>query len=354
MRYLFAMSDLTRPVGGRNVLLNTINVLSRAGFEAFPIYPAAEYQYNHYVCDVPAFYDTRLNLGSIPSRIKAFSKSLVSRKVNKKLRLEENDIIVVPEFWYPEVSQVFQRQRKILFAQDVFGIFRAHLRDVKSGSERIAHFSGCVATSDASEKAAERVLSAPIFRIEQNIDSSKFFYKHNKKPIICYMPRRRRAEAEIVTSIIKNKKNLKNFEIVAIENVDARALQEIMRESLIFLSFSQNEGFGLPPAEAMACGCIVIGYTGVGGAEYFTSATGFPVEDSNISEFIDTVIRVAEKYQLEPGPLDAMRKHASDYILSRYSTKKSERSVLEAWHAIDDLMRNPRVVVQSPDFRMSW
>ena len=35
------------------------------------------------------------------------------------------------------------------------------------------------------------------------------------------------------------------------------------------LSFGHPEGFGLPLAEAAACGCALIGYTGLGGREIF-------------------------------------------------------------------------------------
>jgi len=44
---------------------------------------------------------------------------------------------------------------------------------------------------------------------------------------------------------------------------------DILRSSRVFLSFSQREGFGLPPLEALACGCAVVGYHGFGGRALF-------------------------------------------------------------------------------------
>ena len=37
-----------------------------------------------------------------------------------------------------------------------------------------------------------------------------------------------------------------------------------LQDSLLFLSCGHPEGFGLPLAEAIACGCLVVGYHGLG------------------------------------------------------------------------------------------
>ena len=66
-----------------------------------------------------------------------------------------------------------------------------------------------------------------------------------------------------------------------------------MQESLLFLSFGFPEGFGLPVAEAFACGCAVIGYDGLGGRELFKYASqypglSFPVQYRDWYAFIDS------------------------------------------------------------------
>lgn len=41
-----------------------------------------------------------------------------------------------------------------------------------------------------------------------------------------------------------------------------------LRASGVFVAHSYPEGFGLPPLEAMACGCVVVGFTGGGGSDF--------------------------------------------------------------------------------------
>ena len=56
-----------------------------------------------------------------------------------------------------------------------------------------------------------------------------------------------------------------------IEDIEKEHIAK-MSESILFLSFGHPEGFGLPVAEAFACGCAVVGYDGLGGKELFNLA----------------------------------------------------------------------------------
>ena len=56
---------------------------------------------------------------------------------------------------------------------------------------------------------------------------------------------------------------LAGWDVVEIDGKSEYETAELLRSCAIFLSFSEQEGFGMPPAEAMACGCHVIGFTGL-------------------------------------------------------------------------------------------
>jgi glycosyltransferase involved in cell wall biosynthesis len=114
---------------------------------------------------------------------------------------------------------------------------------------------------------------------------------------------------------------------------EARAA-EILRESAIFMSFGHPEGFGLPPAEAMAAGCIVVGYHGNGGREFFTTQHGFPIEVGDILGYAQTMERALEEYDRDPARLMRMAEDARRLVRDVYSAETEKNSIVECWEKI--------------------
>ncbi len=63
-----------------------------------------------------------------------------------------------------------------------------------------------------------------------------------------------------------------------IQNKSEAEVAAIMGQAAIFLSLSRFEGLGMTTLEAMASGCLVVGFTGIGGREYASRTNGFWVE----------------------------------------------------------------------------
>ena len=96
------------------------------------------------------------------------------------------------------------------------------------------------------------------------------------------MPRKNSHDANVVTALLQQQSWWKGWSLQVIENCSHADVIATLQRSLVFLSFGHPEGFGLPVAEAMACGCAVVGYSGLGGRELFDLAAGYglgvPVE----------------------------------------------------------------------------
>ena len=114
-----------------------------------------------------------------------------------------------------------------------------------------------------------------VFRLNNTIDTSLFTPSFPKDPVVSFMTRKHRTHSRIILSLIESLDSYKNggWQTIGIEKCSLRDVSTHMKRSFLFLSFGFPEGFGLPLAESLACGCKLVGYDGVGGKEIFSAAS---------------------------------------------------------------------------------
>lgn len=124
----------------------------------------------------------------------------------------------------------------------------------------------------------------------------------------------------------------------------------IMQAAHIFLATGFPEGFGLPPLEAMACGCIVAGFAGYGGWEYMRAfpgdyrdpvaagwhegANGFYAPDGDIRGAIKALKQAADLVAARHELLEETRNNAIA-TAGRYSPELQREAVLRLWQDAD-------------------
>ncbi|WP_229590816.1 glycosyltransferase family 1 protein [Pseudodesulfovibrio sediminis] len=110
---------------------------------------------------------------------------------------------------------------------------------------------------------------APILR--PGIDRTIFYppqKRDNGTIKVAYMPRKNKAMAEQIMAIFEHRAGLGAVTWVPLEGLDAHGVADALRACHIFLATGFPEGCPLPPLEALACGCLPVGFTGFGGWDY--------------------------------------------------------------------------------------
>jgi glycosyltransferase involved in cell wall biosynthesis len=254
-------------------------------------------------------------------------RMIINSFLNKKSTFwhpENNDILIIPEIWVRDFENVFPNNDIIIFNQNCFYTVNnfANLKNLK----------GVVTVSNYSYNYLKLIYNREILmRITLGINTEVFSFEGKKKKIISYMSRKRPKDVEQLLFLSAIYQDFENWEFVNINNVPEIEVAEILKKSIIFLSTSDVEGFGLPPAEAMSCGCIVIGYDGVGGQEFFNSNLCFKINSADILEYFNCLKEVVVNLNINFSHYENLRKSASDFIKYEYSLEVEKNSVHKTW-----------------------
>ncbi len=329
---IFIMSpDDTGPIGGVKQIYRHVDVLNKFGIKAWVLHRKKGFRCQWFVNRTPTISWSEFQWKDDDILV---LPEIFGQRMAKSLRIEKHSTFINrSRYWEEDIAQI----RKVIFNQNAYNTFARYGFDPQDLDTPYVDRS-VLATIVVSEDSREYLQSVfphhPIHRIHNAIDSRLFPYQQQKKKQICFMPRKHREEAQEVINIAKFRTGLGDFSIVPIENRNESEVAGIMKESLVFLSFGYPEGFSLPPAEAMSCGCIVIGYHGGGGREYFDSAYSFPIEATDIRTFARTLEKIILSYRDNVALLDKMRLTASHYITENYSQKREEYDIITAWEKI--------------------
>lgn len=347
-RVLFVCPDLNKPAGGIKQIYRQVEVLNKHNINAYVLHAKKPFRVTWFENNVPVLWDFRVDKienrhNSLRSRLISTIKAIArvdSKELGIKkdvLDLNENDILVLPEFYGKSLNNVFTDYDKVVYNQNCYYTFRGYgFSDTENKS---IYFQNklravIVASQDAMGYMGMFLREKPLFRVKYGIDDKVFTFQSNKKRQIAFMPRKLREDSVQILNIMNQRGSLKGWEIKPIEGLDEQGVAEVLKDSAIFLSFNYREGFGMPPAEAMACGCIVVGYTGQGGNEIFNPEFSFPVKDRDIVSFIKTLENVLLSFDNDNEGMRIKSKKASEFILGNYSMKDEEETIINTWKKI--------------------
>ena len=176
----------------------------------------------------------------------------------------------------------------------------------------------------------------PVLRARYSIDLELFHGRSEKERLIAYMPRKNRRESTQVLVQLQLRGALAGWTVVPVEGVTEVEVADVLRRASVFLSFGHPEGFGLPPVEAMRCGCVVIGYHGLGGREYFRPPHAYPIPFGDIRQYVETVEQLLGALETDPRPLHERAAAASELVAREYPPERQIEEVLDAWRELLD------------------
>lgn len=330
------------PVGGVRVIYRHVDILNKHGIPAYVVHKTRGFRVNWFKNNTPLVYWRNNLFDRLIAKVgrRHDAKAVIELPISggSAPKIGVADMLVIPEMYGPDLAAAYGRGiKKVVLNQGCYLTFNGY----SFNRDRLIspyHHKDVLATFTNSADGEGYLKYAfpelPLFRFRLSIDPDRFSYVGDKKQQICFSRIKNEADAMQVVNILKFRGALKDFEIIPFINLPQSEVARIYKDSLLFLSFGYPEGFGLPPAEAMACGCVVIGFHGGGGREFFKPEFSYPIEQGDIIGFARTVEEVIQTYKETPEYILEKGRKAAAYIQEYYSPKLEEQDVIAAWKAI--------------------
>jgi hypothetical protein len=312
----FVAPDLDRPSGGVRTIYRAVDLLDGAGLPAAVVHSRKGFRCRWFEHTTPV--------------------------VHAPLPLGPGDVLVPPAYLYLRAARLAPGVRKVVFQQNAYRTFRYLRAASASRAGELADASDLVAmlvVSEDNERYVGRALpGVRVARVHHWIDPEVFHVDLSaRRRKITVMPRKRRDEYEQLVGILNARRALDGWQLDALEGRSEAEVAARLRESVLFVSLSRAEGFGLPPAEAIASGNHAIGFHGMGGREIFRAPFAQAIEDGDVLALAVAVEEFLAGYDARVTELAQRAVEGSRFITSTYSRER----------ATDDLVRVFAPLVQS-------
>ena len=301
--------DWDRPAGGIRKLYRAVDVLNAGGVPAAIVHDRAGF-----AC---SWFEHTTRIASAGA-----------------LTLAPGDVVAVPEIYGASIRDLPAGIRQVIFNQNAYVTLDTLAADGDAAAAPYVDNPDLGAVAAVSEHNAELLRytfpGAPVRRIRHGLDPA--IHHPGAGPRgrrIAYMTRRRPELAKQVLELLDRRRALDGWEVVAIDGRTEREVADLLRSSAIFLSFSELEGFGLPPLEALACGCAVAGFDGFAGREYFELPYATRVEDGDVFGLARAVEALVAAHEADPAALAAAGAAGAERVLERYSTAVERQDLLD-------------------------
>jgi hypothetical protein len=333
--------DKDYPVGGIRVIYRHVDLLNRNGFDAAVLHRLHPFRCTWFENETRVAHELRY-----PGRSPAARAWRAARRAKvdplPALELGADDVLVLPEVM-PDVPDAEAHVPKVVFNQNAYLTFAPYPLDIDPRELVYARpeVGGAIVVSEDNRAYLEGLFpELRIRRVHYGIDPQLFAFEPEKKRQLAYMPRKNARDLQQVLLRLRLSGRLDGWDTVEIAGRTEAETAALLRESAVFLSSGHPEGFGLPAAEAMVAGCVVVGYHGFGGREFLTEEHGFPIPVGDVVRFAEAVGRVLDELDRDPEPLSRLAERASRFVRENYSPEREERELVAIWTEL--LLSNQR------------
>ena len=306
--------DTNHPIGGVKQIYRQVEMLHRAGWNAYVLQQQPGFRPDWFSSDAPVL-DFETYKASPPSA--------------------DNDLLVLPETWLTNVPSYLPGIPKVIFNQNAFYSFglSGDCDNRTLDLYRHGDIQAVVTVSNDSRHLLIEGCGIPAercFALINGIDRQLFHAPAVKHRRVVFLGRKHVDHARKVALMASHHPKMKHLDFQELPRMQHEEVANALREALLFLSCGHPEGFGLPLAEAIACGCLVVGYHGLAGRDFALPHMQV-VEFGDLLGLLKGVEQELARFDAAPEAVIQERLAASESILRTYSMEAELDCCLRTW-----------------------
>jgi hypothetical protein len=241
-----------------------------------------------------------------------------------------DDILVFPENHHGFLATFAAwPNRKVVFCQNQYMVIRG-----LEGCRDYTAFgvSGILCVGRyVAEYCRMRFPYLPVALVPVYIDQQLFRPLATKRLQIAFAPHKRPMEAAFIRDLFRARNpQFESIPWVEVSGATEKQVAGLLNETAICLALCRYEACPLTILEALAAGCVTVGFTGFGARQYTTARNGFWVGEDDCldcAEQLGHAVRVV----VEGGPLYHDLVEAGLGTARDYSRDRMVRSVVGFW-----------------------
>jgi hypothetical protein len=325
----FVCPDDNHPYGGIRVTYRFVDTLNAAGIRAAVVHRSARFRCTWFD------NDTRV-IGA------------------RKVIFEKGDLLVLPEWYRSSIPRFAPGVPNLVFNQNTYETFTNVSRNANSNEPVVsADTIGIVVVSDDNLKYANLCFPRiSVERIKLGIDTNIFHEAlEGKTKSIAFMPRKRLKELNQILHILQLRDSLEGWTPCPIQGLSETETARVLASSAVFLALNEREGFGLPPLEAMASGCAVVGFSGGVGREYMLEDCTIPISDGDVTAFVLALESILTRWGRDES-LRVMTTQAVDVAKREFSRESERRDVVAVFGSAMDRVKDVEPRTRTINWRL--
>jgi hypothetical protein len=245
-------------------------------------------------------------------------------------RPDPGDILVFPE----DAAELMAGSagfpnRKVVFCQNPYAAAAQGVG--RLSAETRARYRSFMACSPGVALWISRYLDHDVLGTVPAFADERLFVPAAKDPVIAAIPRKRPEELRAIQHMFARLyAGPTDWRWDLIEGrTEAQTAAALSRAS-VFLSLARLEGMSMTILEAMACGCLVAGFTGIGPREYTTAMNGLWVGEDDCEAAAEALVRACALAEQDEAAAHLIR-HAARTTAAQWSHAQCVEALAMFW-----------------------